>query len=346
MSLAQSPRRRPVRLAVITLAITGGLTTLVAARTPARPVAPAAGGLTFTYTVTSTSGDKRVKEAKDMVATVRLQSGNARMDFTAGKGPMGQKGAYILITSSPAQFSIVNDKEKQVMVMDAAQFGSGMGAMMNNPMMKMTISNAKWSFKDLGAGDAIQGYQTRHVRIYSGSDVEIKILGMTQRSSSNDSSDQWIAQSVEVDADAMAAFGKSFTSGVKSTNPEMAAEFVKYEREYGRSGLALRSKTWSTVTDGKGKVTADTITMEVTELKKGAIDAAMFKLPEGYEVMNISESMKAMSSAMDSAKKANGESDKDKEKSKEREKVNTPGDLIKAGIGGMFKKKPPKDTLS
>lgn len=341
MQKSQTLPRRTSRIVLSSLAVASAIATLAAARPPK----PVASGLTFTYKVVSTSSDKRTKEAKDMLATVRLQGGNARMDFTDGKGPMGQKGGYILITSAPPQFAIISDKEKTALIMDPTAMGSGMGALMNNPMMKLTISNVKWSFKDLGAGDVIQGYRTRHVRIYSGSDMEMKVLGMNNKSSSNDSSDQWIATGIDVDEEAMAAWGKSFTSGLKSTNPELAAQYSAYQKEYYRKGMALRSTTYSTVTDGKGKVTTDVITMEVTDLKSGAIDPSVFKFPEGYQVTNLGEAMKGMQASIDSAKKADSTKDKDKEKDKKDAKPQSPGDLVKAGLGGMFKKKPPKDTL-
>jgi hypothetical protein len=338
MNVATSKRRSASRLFACALSVVGATLALAAARPP-KPVAT---GLTFTYKVVSSSSDKRMKETKDMLATVRLQGGNARMDFTDGKGPMGQKGSYILITSAPPQFAIISDKEKSAVIMDPTTMGSGMGALMNNPMMKLSVTNVKWSFKDLGAGEVIQGYRTRHVRIYSGSDMEMKVLGMSQKSSTSDSSDQWIATGIEVDEEAMAAWGKSFTSGLKSTNPELAAQYAAYQKEYYRKGMALRSTTYSTVTDGKGKVTSDVITMEVTDLKTGAIDPSMFKFPEGYQVTNLGEELKGMQASMDSAKKADGGKEKDKKEAKPQ----SPGDLVKAGLGGMFKKKPPKDTLS
>ncbi|MEQ1690708.1 MAG: DUF4412 domain-containing protein, partial [Gemmatimonas sp.] len=282
MAIATTRLATSARLLALPLLLGGTIVTLSAARTPNPPRA-AASGLTFNYTVTSSAADKRQKEAADVNALVQLQGGNARMDYTNGKGPMGQKGAYIIVTSSPPQFAIVSDKDKQVMIMDAGQFGSGMGAMMNNPMMKMTIKNAKFSYKDMGAGEEMLGYRTRHVRMYNSSDVEVKIMGMTQRSSSSDSSDQWIAQGIDIDEDALAVWGKSFTSGMKASNPEMAAEFAKFEKEYGRKGMALRSTTWSTTTDGKGKSTSDVITMQVTDLKKGNVDPGVFRIPEGYE---------------------------------------------------------------
>lgn len=326
----------PTRFLVTTLVL-GAVTATLAAARPATNRTPAttAAGLTFNYTVTSSSADKKQKEASEIRAKVRMQDGSVRMDYTGGAGPMGQKGAWLLITSAPSQIAVVNDKDKRVMVMDAAMFGSGMGALMNNPMMKMTMSNAKFSFKDLGAGEDILGYSTKRVRVYSGMDIEMKVMGMTQRSSSSDSSDQWIAQDIGVDEDALAAWGRSFTSGMKASNPEAAAEFARFEKDYGRKGMALRSITWSNRTDNKGKVTSDTMRMEVTDLVKGAIDAAVFKMPAGYQVTNLSDVMKSAQASMDSANKAPGaDSAKGKQPSS--------SDAIKAGIGGMFKKKPPQ----
>jgi hypothetical protein len=255
------------------------------------------------------------------------------MDYTNGKGPMGQKGGYIVITSTPPQFAIVNDKEKTVLVMEASLFGSGLGAMMNNPMMKMTISNAKFSFRDMGAGETMFGYRTRRVRTFNSSDLEMKIMGMTQRSSSADSSDQWIAQGIEIDDQSLTAWGRSFSSGMKATNPELAAEFAKFEKEYARGGLALRSTTWSSTTDGKGKVTTDVMNMEVTDLKKGDLDPAIFRIPEGYRVTNLSEAMK--SGSLDSAQTTGADSAKKAPKP-------SAGDAVKAGLGGFLKKKPPQ----
>ena len=321
---------------LVTTLVLGGVTATIAAARPATTIPPktVAGGLTFNYVVTSAAADKKVKEASEIHAKVRMQGGSARMDYTGGSGPLGQKGAYLLMTATPSQLAIVSDKDKTIMIMDAAMFGSGMGAMMNNAMMKMTVSNAKFSFKELGAGESILGYSTKRVRVYSGMDVEMKMMGMTQKSSSSDSSDQWIAQ-VDVDEDALSAWGRSFTSGMKTSNPEMAAEFAKYEKDYSRKGMALRSITWSNRTDNKGKVSSDTIRMEVTDLVKGAIDAAVFKMPEGYQVTNLSEAMKGAQASMDSANKASGA---DTAKGKKPNAT----DGIKAGIGGMFKKKPPQ----
>jgi hypothetical protein len=286
-------RRGTTRVIGASAALLVSIGSYAIAATPVVPPSPsvAAGGLTFMYKVTSTSTEKGRREATNVNARVRMQGGNARMDYVEGKGPMGQKGAYILLTSSPAQFSLVNDKEKQVMVMDPTLLGSGFGALMDNPLMKLTIKNSKFSYRDMGAGETVMGYKTRRVMVYNSAETEMKIIGMTRRSSSSDSSEQLIAVGMNADVDeaSLAAWGKSFTSGLKATNPELAAEFAKYDKEYGRTGMVLKSTTWSTMTDNKGKVTTDMTTMEVTELTKGAIEPSVFAIPANYSVLNLND---------------------------------------------------------
>ena len=70
-------------------------------------VASRADGLTFVYSITSASTDKRTREAIDRVSTVRIQNGNVRMDYTLGSPMPGQKGLYLLILADTKKFAIV-----------------------------------------------------------------------------------------------------------------------------------------------------------------------------------------------------------------------------------------------
>lgn len=338
---------RPWRLSVGAVLLAGGTAALTAARpvtppskapskVPATP-APRATGATFKYRITSSSNDKRTREARTMYADVRMQDGNIRMDYLEGVTPMGQKGGYVVVQGETGKFIIVSPKDKQAMIMTADGFGSGLGALMNNPMLKMTVSGTSFRFKDMGAGESILGYKTRRVRTWYTSTMELKAMMMPdQKVVTSDSSDQWIATGIDLGSPKnMEQWAKSFASGVKTTNPELAAELKKYTNEYGRSGMALRSITWSTQTDKKGKVSADTLTMDVTELKTGDIDPSVFEIPAGYKVTDMTEMMAGIAQQMDSLSKAGGD------KGKEEEKKPSAKDALKKGLGGFLKKKPP-----
>ncbi|MCA2989395.1 MAG: hypothetical protein ACK6DR_04615 [Gemmatimonas sp.] len=333
---------RPLRTLAALTALGSGALLLTAAR-PGHPRATATGaaaratGATFKYRITSSSSDKRTRESRAMYADVRMQDGNIRMDYLEGMTPMGQKNGYVIVQGGTGKFIVVNPKDKQAMVMTAEGFGSGFGALMNNPMLKMTVSNTSFRFKDMGAGEPMLGYKTRRVRTWYSSTMELKATMMPdQKVVTTDSSDQWIATGVDLGSPKnMEQWARSFASGVKASNPELEAELRKYTSEYGSKGLALKTITWSTQTDKKGKVTADTMTMEVTELKAGDIDPAVFEIPKGYEVVDLSQMMAGLGTTMDSLKAA--------EAAKDEKKDDKPSgkDALKKGLGGLLKKKPP-----
>ncbi|MBL0938308.1 MAG: DUF4412 domain-containing protein [Gemmatimonadaceae bacterium] len=334
-------RRWATRGALGGLAFMAGALLVAARPLPPIKTLPAAEGaratgVTFNYRVTSTAEDKRRREAASMFTTVRMQDGNIRMDYVEGVSPLGNKGGYVIIQGNTQKFIVVDPKEKKAMMMTADGFGSGVGALMNNPMLKMTISNTSFRFKDMGAGETILGYKTRKVRTWYTSTMELKAMMMPdQKVVTNDSSDQWIA-TIDFGQGSFEQWAKSFGAGVKSTNPELAAQLQEYNTTYGKSGLALKSVTWSSQTDKKGKVTNDQLTMEVTDLKSGSIDASMFEVPKGYEVVDMTQLMADAKASMDSAKAESGKGEKPKEEEKTSGK-----DALKKGLGGLLKKKPP-----
>ena len=128
---------------------------------PPRAPSVRASGVTFSSRVTSSSADKKVRETSSSLSTVRMQDGNIRMDYIEGVTPMGQKNGYVIVQGEAGRFVIVNPKDKQAFVMSADGFGSGLGALMNNPIMKVTMTNTSFHFKELGAGEPILGYKTR-----------------------------------------------------------------------------------------------------------------------------------------------------------------------------------------
>ena len=268
----------------ITLATAGVALLSAAVATPPAPAPASANGVSFKYRVTSTATDKRQREARAMYASVRIADGNIRMDYLEGTTPMGKRGGYVIVKGEPAQFIVVNPNDKEAMIMSADLFGSGLGAMLNNPMIKISFSGQTFNYQDMGAGEPILGFQTRKVRTFMTNTVETKVLMMNNKVTTTDTSDQWIATGIALDQSSFEKWARSFATGIKSTNPDLASQMEKFQSEYGKTGMALKSVTYSTAVDKKGKATVDTVTMEVTELTTGAIDAGVFEVPAEYKV--------------------------------------------------------------
>lgn len=320
------PRALKPRATVTTLALA---VPFVVAFTAAR--APFADGLTFTYRVQSTAATERA-QAQDrtapspsMLGTVRMSGANARLDFREGGTPMTQGGGYILIRGADQQLVFVSAKDKQAMVVSADAMGSGFGALTNNALVKITVRDPHFTYEDLGPGDRILGYPTRHVRLHTGSTMETRVLGRTRTSTDSSVSEQWIAQRpAGIDAAAMTGWSKAFGMGVQRTNPELAQLMTDYRRKYG-DGLALRTVSYATRADDRGQVRTDTVRMEVTELSRGAIDPSVFEIPADYKTVD----MRQMAAAADSARRAGGDTASAGDK---------PADAVRKGLGGLLRR--------
>jgi hypothetical protein len=108
-----------------------------------------------------------------------------------------------------------------------------------------------------------------------------------------------------VDERAMKRWAKSFGSGVKVTNPELAAQMEKFMQD-SRGGLALKSVVVATHDDGKKRET-DTTTMEVVELKPANHDASIFTWPSDYAVVDMGQIMAGAADSLRAASARAGE---------------------------------------
>ena len=335
-----------------TLALTGSLAVFaVTAFSPSRsvlhrtPRATSADGVTFTYRLQSTAAARSAGQghgtpSQNMVATVRMNANNARIDFREGGMPMTQNGGYMVVRGVEQQLVFVNTKDRQAMIIAADGLGSGFGAMTNNAMIKMTMRDPKFAFEELGPGERILGYSTRRVRLHSGSTMEVRVLGRTSRTSDSSVSEQWIAaRPAGIDAGAMMAWSKSFGMGLQRTNPEMAQLMADYQRKYG-DGFALRTITYATNKDDKGTVRTDTVRMDVVDIARGPVDPAIFEIPAGYQTVDTRQ----IASAIDSARRANGDTGSLGDAMKKGAAdgaAQSAADKAKSALGGLFGRRRP-----
>ena len=84
---------------------------------------------------------------------------------------------------------------------------------------------------------------------------------------------------------------------------ELMSKTAEANAKMGK-GIAVKTLTSTTSTNDKGEVTKNVATMEMTELKAGDVDDALFVPPAGYEVMDMGAQTKAMAEQMQQAKAA------------------------------------------
>jgi hypothetical protein len=174
---------------------------------------------------------------------------------------------------------LVNPQERRAILLSADALGAGTGALTNNALVKVSMRAPTFAFEELGPGERLLGQPTRRVRVRTGGTTEVRVLGRTSRSTESTVTEAWIApRPAGVDAAALRAWGRSFGSGLRRTNAELAAQMADYEARYG-DGLTLRSVAVTQSTDDKGQVRIDTVRVEVTDLARGRLDPALFQVP-------------------------------------------------------------------
>jgi hypothetical protein len=330
---------RPVRSRLVPVAF--GVVTLgvVIAATPPR-VSIVAAGLTFTQRVTSARAaanpNDQSARALSRTTLVRMSAGAVRMDITDGVTPFTGPGGFMVLRDGPPRLEAVNPEKKQVMIMPASALGGALGALTNNPLIKMKTSNETFDFQDLGAGETIQGYKTRHVRITSGQTIEMRVLISRTKTTSKSTMDAFVSPDLAPDDATIRVWVTSFAGGLRTTNPELMAKLDDYVRGPGR-GVVLKATTYMQQTDDKKGTTYDTLVTLVSDIKKGPVDAGLFTYPKDYEVTDMTAGLEATQVAADSANKAGkntGLTDSLENASKKDDK----GSAVKKGLKGLFKK--------
>lgn len=319
----------------------------------ATPVA--ADGWRFRWKVTVQSEQKGAPVAPSM--TVSLTAGKARMDYDAeARQPGMGKGGYMILDADKGLVTMVNPEEKKAVVMDPSALGNVVGALGSSGMIKMEVSDARVDVESLGAGESILGYATRRYRISRSHTMNVSVMGRRNSSKESSVSEVWIADKF-IEDKAFEAWARNFARSMGSMAGDAMKTLMELEEAKTPKGIALKSITTSTSTDPKGKAVTSTMTMEMQELKKTSLDASLFEVPSGYEVVDMKAQMAEASAAMEQAR---ADCEKEHGKGSEKCDMSTAGlnldSAMKAGakqgakegaseaarktIKGLFKKKP------
>jgi len=299
--MSPATRRRLVRplAAAIPLA-------LLAAAVPA--VEP---GLSYDFTLTTTATeDGRSRELVAMTGHGQVtRAGDARVDLGEVKngGPMAKKNAYVIVQGGERML-MVDPEEKQYYTFNLEQMMAGMGSLLQatSGLVRIQMSNVEVDVADLGAGERLQGYATRHLRLTQSYTMTMSVLGRRNATTSTDTVDYWIAPELKHVVNPFLRMGNAAAGMLDFGNPDFQAQ-MRAANEKLAIGLPLRSVTRSASTDDKGKTTTMAGTMEVTNLRSGDIPASAFAIPAGYtEVEMPFAQLAALGDSLAAARRASG----------------------------------------
>jgi hypothetical protein len=261
---------------------------------------PAQAGWSFTQTVTNTGAPRA--EMGDIVSKVRIEDGQARIDYLKmAENPMFGVGAYMLMRSTtPKGMFLVNPAKETYMAFDPGgmmQAMSPMAGATEGAGMKMTITEAKAEKLLEEPGEKIEGYPTVHLRFRKSYVLTMSMGGggpmkMEMATAHDVIEDTWLTNAIHIE---MPGF-ESMLGGMGDS--ELFKEFEKLAAldEVKRKGFPLKRVTVDhSVPRGKGmmakmmggKEQTVTTTLEITEIEKGAIAASVFVIPAGYEEIQM-----------------------------------------------------------
>ncbi|MHB1224521.1 MAG: DUF4412 domain-containing protein [Gemmatimonadaceae bacterium] len=268
-------------------------------------------GFTYDFRVSSTStqGDQ-TKELSVMAGRGRVAGDKARIDLSEAKngGPMFTgKGGYVMVKDGGSTMYMVDPGEKHYYSFNLEQMFAGLGSTlrMMGGMVKMTMTDVKIDVQDLGAGERIQGYSTRHVRQTQSHTISVSVLGRKSTTASVDTTEMWIAPDLEHVGNPFLRMG-SAAAGMDFGNPDFRKQSLAAQAKIP-AGLPLRSVSRNHSTDDKGKTSVIVSTMEVTNFQKGDIPASTFAIPGDYEEVPMPfAELAAMGDSVDAARARDG----------------------------------------
>lgn len=231
------------------------------------------------YKAVTTNQDAKAKETK-MQVEGWVSGDNAKVVFQDSNNPMAQEGAYLITKDGGRTVYLVDPKEKTYMKWDIEAVLGMAGAVMEGmgPLLKMEFTEPKVEKLAGGDGGTIHGLPTQHSKYRTSYSMKIRVMGMANESNIVSEQDIWSTTKL-----ADPALGVWLRKNPPKLGNEQFDKLIKAEMEKV-SGYPLKTVTFTTTTDKKGRQNTSRSTMEVTQLDMNAnVPANSFEIPGGYE---------------------------------------------------------------
>jgi hypothetical protein len=210
---------------------------------------------------------------------------------TGGSAMYGGKGTYFIVKGAGKEMYLVNPQDKQYMKWDMMNMLAGMSKVLNavGGVVKMQMSDVHIDAQDLGAGETIQGYSTRHFRMTQNYTMSASVFGHSSVTKTATTTDYYFAPSLKIanpfvsNSDQMA-----MASGMDIfNNPDFKNQMMAAQAKIQKSGIPLKTVTTTVSTDSKGKAETTVTTMEMINFSKMNIPASAFAIPSDYKMVEM-----------------------------------------------------------
>jgi hypothetical protein len=268
---------------------------------------PVTDGMTYEFVMKSTSRQTGNKETVTLRGRGTYAGDDAKLEIldasaAGGSDAFGGKGTYFIVKDAGKEMLLVDPNQKQYMKWDIATMFAGMAKALNavGSLVKMQISDIRIDAQDLGAGETVQGYATRHIRMVQNYTVSASVFGKSSKSRSETTVDYYFAPSLRianpfVTNSAQMAMLAQFDM---FKNPDYQRQYEAANAKLPKNGVPLKTVTTTVTTDEKGKAETNTSVMEMVNFKAANIPSSAFAIPSDYKMIEMPN--------LDAAMAANG----------------------------------------
>jgi len=273
---------------------------------------PVADGMSYEFVMKSTSKQTGNKEQVTLRGRGTYAGDDAKLEIleaassSGGREAFGGKGTYFIMKNGGAEMFLVNPAEKSYMKWDMANMMAGLSKAMNamGGLVKMQMSDVKIASHDMGAGETVQGYPTKHIRMTQNYTMSVSMFGRSSKTKSEATTDFYFAPTLKIanpfvsNSHQMSAMGDMFN------NPDYKTQLTAAMARMPKNGVPLKTLTTTVSTDDKGKQETSVTVMEMVNFKASNIPASAFAIPHDYaliEMPSLNASLSGASGASGSA---------------------------------------------
>jgi hypothetical protein len=258
---------------------------------------PVTDGMTYEFVMKSTSRQTGNKEQVTLRGRGTYAGDDAKIEIldasssTGGSETFGGKGSYFIVKDAGKEMLLVSPNDKTYMKWDIANMFAGMSKVVNavGGLVKMQMSDIKISAEDLGAGETVQGYPTRHYRMIQNYTVSASMFGKKSNNRTETTVDYYFAPNLRI---ANPFVSNSQQMAMLSqldmfNNPDYKSQMTTAMAKMPKSGVPLKTVTTTVTTDEKGKQETMTSVMEMVNFKTTNVPASAFAVPSDYKMIEM-----------------------------------------------------------
>lgn len=243
-------------------------------------------GIMITWRQTSTA-----RGVQPTTMQLRVAGNLARIDYQ--KAPQGMAaGTWMVMDADKGSLTMVSPKDKSATIMPVGGMASVLGAIGAAGLMKAEVSDIAVESQDAGEGEPILGHATHKFTVDQSYRIKVSVMMMKRENTVHSTMEVWVATDIPAaETKVLEDFGRRFLTsmgGMAGFGGDGMRTLQEALADKMPHGPQLRTLTTSVTTDAGGRADTTRSTSEATAYQTGPIDAAVFEIPVGYKIVDMS----------------------------------------------------------